>query len=451
MKKRWLILFTLLLALALSACQPGSAATVQALTAPAGTAAATDAAAVDVGVVATAAVDAAAAATHAAPAQPTVEPTTAFEASGPAKCTAASGSVLGTPDPTQTSAFPKVQKQDWINGPEDAKVTFIVYSDYQCPYCAQLAPVLTQLRAEFPGDVRVVFRPFPLSIHDKALLADQAAEAAGKQGKYFEYGDAMFAAQSEWSNGTADDFTTWAAKLAEKMGLDAAQFKTDMASDAIVRKAQSDQNEGTTAQVPGTPFMLINGSIYQGPRDYYNLSIIVKLVVMEKQQFSACPQMAIDPSKQYVATIKTDQGDIVINLYAKQAPMTVNNFVYLAQQGWFDNTIFHRVLPGFVAQAGDPSGTGYGSPGYAFSNEVTPELRFDKEGLVGMANAGPDSNGSQFFITLAPARQLDGQYTIFGQVIQGIDVVKKLTPRDPSQSGTLPEGSKILTVTIEEN
>lgn len=438
MKKSWLTLFTLLLALVLSACQPGAAAIIQASTAPAGTAAATDAGVSDSAVVATAA-------------QPTVVPTTAFEASGPAKCTAASESVLGTPDPTQTSAFPKVQKEDWISGPDDAKVTFIVYSDYQCPYCAQLAPVLTQLRAEFPDDVRVVFRPFPLSIHDKALLADQAAEAAGKQSKYFEYGDAMFAAQSEWSNLSTDEFTAWAGKLAEKMGLDADQFKADLTSDAIVRKAQNDQNEGITAQVPGTPFMLINGSIYQGPRDYYNLSTVVKLVLMEEKQFSVCPQMTIDTTKAYVATIKTDQGDIVINLYAKQAPMTVNNFIYLAKQGWFDNTIFHRVLSGFVAQAGDPSGTGYGSPGYAFSNEVTPELRFDKEGVVGMANAGPDSNGSQFFITLAPAQQLDGQYTIFGQVIQGMDVVKKLTLRDPSQNGTLPEGSKILTVTIEEN
>jgi len=107
-------------------------------------------------------------------------------------------------------------------------------------------------------------------------------------------------------------------------------------------------------------------------------------------------------------------------------------------------------MPGFVAQAGDPSGSGYGGPGYAFSNEVTPELRFDTAGILGMANAGPDSNGSQFFITMAPQPALDGQYTVFGKVISGMDVVEKLTPRDPAAGGELPAGDKILTISITE-
>jgi len=150
------------------------------------------------------------------------------------------------------------------------------------------------------------------------------------------------------------------------------------------------------------------------------------------------------------ATFKTTQGDIVVELFAKQAPFAVNSFVFLAQNGWFDDIIWHRVMPGFVAQAGDPSGSGYGGPGYAFSNEVSPDLRFDAAGILGMANAGPDSNGSQFFITMAPQPALDGQYTVFGKVISGMDVVEKLTPRDPSAGGEHPAGDKILTISITE-
>ena len=110
---------------------------------------------------------------------------------------------------------------------------------------------------------------------------------------------------------------------------------------------------------------------------------------------------------------------------------------------------FHRVIPGFAAQAGDPSGTGKGNPGYFFNNEIS-DLFFDKPGIVGMANSGPDTNGSQFFITFAPAPHLDGSYTIFGRVLSGLDVAENLTPRDPDQGTLLPPGDKIISITIEE-
>jgi cyclophilin family peptidyl-prolyl cis-trans isomerase len=130
--------------------------------------------------------------------------------------------------------------------------------------------------------------------------------------------------------------------------------------------------------------------------------------------------------------------------------MAVNNFVFLARSGWFDGITFHRVLPDFIAQAGDPTATGFGGPGYTFGNEVSPDLMFDRAGLLAMANAGPDSNGSQFFITFAPAPHLDGGYTIFGEVIEGMTVVQSLTPRDPSRSMDLPPGDVIQAVIIEE-
>jgi cyclophilin family peptidyl-prolyl cis-trans isomerase len=174
------------------------------------------------------------------------------------------------------------------------------------------------------------------------------------------------------------------------------------------------------------------------------------MIALGKKQFTECPPFDVDPKKQYIATLHTEKGDIVIQLFADKAPLAVNSFIFLARQGWFDGVTFHRVIPGFVAQAGDPSGTGNGNPGYFFKNEIS-DLKFDKPGMVGMANSGADTNGSQFFITYAAAVHLDGGYTIFGQVLSGLDVAEKLTPRDPSQgTSLLPPGDKILGVDIEE-
>jgi len=313
-----------------------------------------------------------------------------------------------------------------------------------------LAPVLGQLTKTFPQDVQIVYRHFPLQGHDKSLLAAQGAEAAGKQGKFWEMHDAIFAGQDTWADYQPDQFGSWLVEQAKGLGLDTTRFETDMKSDEIVKKVLQAQADAMKIPIPGTPFLLINGKPYEGPRDADSLAAIVNLTTLEARQYSECPAMTIDAKKLYTATLKTDVGDIVIQLFPDKAPMTVNSFVFLAQHGWFDNTIFHRVLPGYIAQAGDPTGSGYGGPGYAFSNEITATSRFDKPGLLAMANAGPNSNGSQFFITYAPAPDLDGQYTIFGQVIEGMDVAEQLKARDPSQGSPLPEASKILTVTITE-
>jgi peptidylprolyl isomerase len=142
-----------------------------------------------------------------------------------------------------------------------------------------------------------------------------------------------------------------------------------------------------------------------------------------------------------------------MELYPKEAPWAVNSFVFLAQQGWFDGVTFHRVIQDFVAQSGDPSGTGYGGPGYTFGTEISSNLNFDQEGMVGMARGtDPSTNGSQFFITLGAVSQLDGKYTVFGKVTSGMDVVKQITLRNQDASSTLlPAGDKInsITITIE--
>ncbi|MBC7258531.1 MAG: peptidylprolyl isomerase [Chloroflexi bacterium] len=159
--------------------------------------------------------------------------------------------------------------------------------------------------------------------------------------------------------------------------------------------------------------------------------------------------MTIDPTKQYFAILKTEKGDIRIQLFADKAPKTVNNFVFLARQGFYDNTTFHRVIPGFMAQGGDPTGTGSGGPGYQFADEFHPDLKHDSEGILSMANAGPNTNGSQFFITYAPQPHLDGHHAVFGKVVSGMDVLQALTPRDPRTNPTF-SGDRLLTVVIEE-
>jgi len=201
-------------------------------------------------------------------------------------------------------------------------------------------------------------------------------------------------------------------------------------------------------KIPAVPLVLINGEpMYV--LDYQNVSNTVSLIALGQKQFTSCPPFDIDPSKQYIATIQTEKGKIVIQLFPDKAPLAVNSFVFLARQGWFDGVTFFRMIPGFVVQSGDPSDTGKGNPGYFFDNEIS-DLKFDKPGMVGMANSTPNTNGSQFFITFGPAPQLNNNYTIFGQVISGLDIAEKLKPRDPEQNIIQPAGDKILSVEIEE-
>lgn len=312
--------------------------------------------------------------------------------------------------------------------------------------------MLVQLEDDYPEDLRVIYRHYPLtSIHDKAALSAQAAEAAGIQDKFWEMHDLLYGKLDEWKGMSVEEFQEWLVTQADDLGLDSDQFNEDLTSEALVNMAQKAREESSSIGIPGTPFLLINGQPYSGQLDTTSLAMLIEATLLEKRQYEDCPPMTIDQTKGYVATIETEKGDITIELYAEEAPLAVNSFVFLAQDGWYDNVTFHRVVPGFVAQAGDPSGTGMGGPGYVFDNEVSPDLKFDQPGLLGMANSGPGTNGSQFFITHTSVPHLDGSYTIFGRVISGMDVVESLTPRDPSQSSDLPPGDMILSIKIEKS
>jgi cyclophilin family peptidyl-prolyl cis-trans isomerase len=167
------------------------------------------------------------------------------------------------------------------------------------------------------------------------------------------------------------------------------------------------------------------------------------------KQYDAAPPMVIDPAKRYSATIATERGDIVVELYADKAPATVNNFVFLARDGYYDGVTFHRVIANFMAQTGDPTGTGRGGPGYKFSDEFEPSLRHDGPGVLSMANAGPGTNGSQFFITHKATPHLDGKHAVFGRVVEGMDVVYSIPERDPGSARE--PGLAMTSVTITES
>jgi cyclophilin family peptidyl-prolyl cis-trans isomerase len=166
------------------------------------------------------------------------------------------------------------------------------------------------------------------------------------------------------------------------------------------------------------------------------------------KQYSAVPAMVIDPKKHYTAAFKTEVGEFVVELYADKAPKTVNNFVFLARDHFYDGVTFHRVIRDFMVQGGDPTGTGSGGPGYKFADEFHPLLRHSGPGILSMANSGANTNGSQFFITHTATPHLDNKHTVFGKVIKGMDIVLAIPDRDPGRART--PGAKITTLEITE-
>ncbi len=227
-----------------------------------------------------------------------------------------------------------------------------------------------------------------------------------------------------------------------------AGIETPVDSDAdepsSAPTAEASSEAATTEPAAESQFAAVDATAMSGDRP------LAELDPMERNGYYAeQPEVVIDPANYYYATIETDKGDIVVQLFADRTPMTVNNFVFLANEGYYDNTTFHRVLDGFMAQAGDPTGTGAGGPGYNFADEIVDGMVFDRPGLLAMANAGPGTNGSQFFITFAPTDWLNGGHTIFGEVIEGSEILGDLTRRDPGQDPEF-DGDLIKSITIEE-
>ena len=344
---------------------------------------------------------------------------------------------------------PPVTEDDWIYGNPDAPITFVEYEDFQCPACPSFSLGVKQLINQYPDSIRVVFRHLPLpSIHDKAYISSMAAEAAGAQGKFWEMHDILYTMQSQWTNMPEPDFVDWVVAQAESLGLDIDQFEDDMYD----KDARAELEETTMARLSSginyTPFVVLNDRLYRDG----NPSISSLIGIHEFDGYEECPAWVIEEGKAYTAKIETNVGEIEIDLYVDEAPMAVNSFVFLVQNDWYNDVYFHRVVEGFVAQAGDPSGTGMAGPGYTFANETDNDLSFDRKGVLGMANSGVDMNGSQIFITLDATTDLDGGYTIFGEVTEeSLAVLDDIALRDPSTAVDFEGATQILGIEIIED
>jgi cyclophilin family peptidyl-prolyl cis-trans isomerase/protein-disulfide isomerase len=382
------------------------------------------------------------------------DPSTAGEAvvpvdDGPAVCKPGF-SVLSTPDPTQAAlaaAIPPVTDKDWTRGNPNAKYTLVEYSDFMCPYCAALSPVLQQLMAEHPDDVRLVFRHFPLPSHPLSILGTQAAEAAGLQGKFWEVTDYLLQNQAEWTSLDEPAFEAFLLDKAEAWGLDKGQFSKDLRSDAMVKAARDAQNAANTAGITYTPFVMLNDRVLQGG-EIQNLDAVIKILDSEATNYADCPPTILDATKTYIAKVETAKGSFSFKLFADKAPLAVNSFVFLAREGWYDNLPFNDIVKdtaenGYqIAIAGDHTDTGYGSAGYSIGLENSGQ-KYDRKGLVGMVN------GSQIFFTFAPQPSLDGRFSIIGEVVDGMDVLESLPVTVTADGQTLPPET-ILKISISE-
>ncbi len=312
--------------------------------------------------------------------------------------------------------------------------------------------MLEQLQEAYGDDMQFTYRHFPLtSIHDKSTLASVASEAAGNQGKFWEYHDMLFDRQQQWAGFSVDQAKDMFINMAFELGLDLDQFKADLDDADLIAKIDSSESAALQAGLGGTPTIFVNG--YEFPSQQLPLSkegvdFFLGLVRLVENQYDT-PEQVLYPAKSYQATVTTEAGDIVFDLMTDTAPINTNSFAFLAENGWYDNTTFHRVLPGFMAQGGDPTGLGLGWPGYRCTDEIVDGQQFDGPGYVAMANSGPNTNSAQFFITYAPAEHLNNDFTIIGKVVSGQDVVDALTPRDPDQKPNFM-GDTILSVKISE-
>jgi len=360
-------------------------------------------------------------------------------------------SELTPEEEAQLAVFPPVTEDDWTKGPEDAIITLIEYTEFQCPYCAMAYLEFEKLMDMYPEDVRLVYRPYPLiSIHPNSQVAAQAAEAAGLQGKFWEMYSNLFDKQSEWNSLTIEDFLVWLAAEATALGLDEAQFSEDTVSQAVTEKIQSAMDYAQSIGMNSVPTVLINGRPV-GNWQASGIKPIIEVVKIEDSLMKECPPWVIDVEKTYTATITTENGDMTIELYPEYAPLAVNSFVYLAREGFYDGVTFHRVYHDFMAQTGDPTGTGWSGAGYQYREEIVDELTFDDPYMLGVARSQAEaSSGSQFFITYVPYPTLNGLYTIFGKLVDGVEVFEMITERDADQNPDAPLGDKILSITITE-
>ena len=280
--------------------------------------------------------------------------------------------------------------------------------------------------------VRLVVRSFPLvRVNEKALLAATAVMSAAEQGVFWEMHNYLITERSSWRDLPPEEFATWLVQTAPELGLDQENFQNDLHSQAMVDRVRSSYERSLAAGVPGAPFLLIDRQPYLLGPEPTNLEAVLRLSLLESRQYESEPPLTIDSQASYTARFTLSRGELVVQLFPGLAPRAVNSFRFLADQGWYDGTGFHRVVPGRLAEAGDPSLTGLGHAGYHFPLETQPGLRFDQAGRVAFDNDGPGTNSARFFITLDQLPALNSSYTIFGTVTEGLGLIRQLDARDP--------------------
>ena len=355
----------------------------------------------------------------------------------------------GTQLPTLAPIAP-LSSADWSRGPAGASITLLVYSDYQCATCADLDAVIGRLQQLHPADIRFVFRPFPLlTRYDKTSLATQAAASAAAQGKYWVMHDLLFSRRSEWAPLSPELFSTWVLNAAPAAGLDAGQLADDLATRRYEPFVAEAYNQAVAEGIPGTPFLFFNRDLMLFPPTLENLEANVRLTLLAERQYDSYPSFSLEPGTDYHARLLLNVGEISVDLFEDTAPLAVNSFIFLAQNDWFDGTPVYRVVRGQYLEAGDPSGTGFGTPGYSFESETSPARTFNRPGIVGVASDDPATLGSRFFISLTSLPLFDPTHTVLGEVTSGLDRLETLAERDPITDLLLEPEAVILDVVIE--
>lgn len=358
------------------------------------------------------------------------------------------------PKPVTCEPFPlNVNASDHVKGNPQAVTTIIEYGDFQCPACATFHPQMKMLMETVSDTVRLVFRHFPLPQHDKAIPTARAAEAAALQGKFWEMHDLLYEKQSEWSGKPLAEITATLKTYAEALKLDVAQFERDLASDTVAARVQRDVASGNAANVSGTPSLFLDGSdiplqAFQQPdtaeqlRNYAQRRAQSTASLSTKTFDFAKPEQVTSKDAKYVMTVKTNRGDIVAELDPALAPVNVNATVFLAQQGYFDGApvVLNDQQIGAILM-GNP--TVAGNPGFECGVELTPGA-MSKPGVVALFGSGSTSS-AQFIFTYSPTLELDGRFSVIGQITSGLDVVKSLTAAQGDAKADV-----IQSVTVEE-
>ncbi len=400
-----------------------------------------------------------------APAATSVPPSpTSAPASATADPGADTGDAPGTEAPSAPATcevfalpveprIPDIDDGDHVQGPEDAQITFIEYADFECPACSGLHTLRGYLLDKYGDRIRFAYRHLPLtSIHDKAIVTAEATEAAAAQGKFWEMHDLLYEKQSEWSALSSEEMVDTLVEYAGELELDVEAFETALNEHTYREEIMADYEAYQEYGQMATPTYVVNKVFYptQEFGGFGRLEAFIELVAMQDQMYDSPPPQVIDPDKGYLAILKTSQGDITVELFQDQAPINVNSFAFLAQDGFYDGLDFFFVDHEQVALSGDPTNSGGGLPypGYTCTDETTSDVTFDETGLLALYTAAPNQNSSSFFITYAPQPDFTGNFTVIGRVVDGMDVAETLTERQPGPGQ--PEPDVIETIVIQE-